>query len=499
MRWLVKAISFREWKYLGTCASLTVDLWKHFQIEVDRNSDSQKLCITTAGSMILKTMSAALPSSKSRVSKADLKRTNRSTLLYCSLVLIGITAISIHQSVVFPVNLSQYVGTTSSAFLADAPDLPSPEQETESTTTLQEKDEVPVITSSPENENASVAETISVDAAISLRGAALAPAPAPTSYLTANPDRVFWCGYTTMFGDLDYNLAKELFPGVPAQTFAKGDVEVGPNDVLLKTRSGRCKMGGKVGRNNPRIEDVFPGKIMYVVGESNGPSVKHERVYTLGPLADSGKSTRAYFGAMVLGVAKSKTQKKIFDPKSRVKNSKKKFLLYVVSNCVTSREQAFTDLSSIGTVHYGGGCSGLPGGNGTIVESRVTGGWLRNSKRVFDDYRFALVMENKRFDGYITEKIVNAFLSGTVPIWSGTREIYEVFNERAFIFYDVENPQPALDRIIYLEQNRTAYDEVLNEPILANGDKTIEDYFSFRDEVGGGKLKKRIRNMLGYQ
>jgi hypothetical protein len=77
-------------------------------------------------------------------------------------------------------------------------------------------------------------------------------------------------------------------------------------------------------------------------------------------------------------------------------------------------------VSNIGTVHYGGGCSGLAGGisNGTIQQSRVGGSRLRNAIGVFQDYRFGLVMENKKSDGYITEKIVNAYLSGgTVPIW----------------------------------------------------------------------------------
>jgi hypothetical protein len=202
---------------------------------------------------------------------------------------------------------------------------------------------------------------------------------------------------------------------------------------------------------------------------------------------------------MFLGMAKAQTQKTMFNPQSRVKNNKKKFLSYVASNCVTFREKTFTNLSTIATVHYGGGCSGLAGGNGTIQKSRVRGSWEKNSKGAFKDYRYGLVMENKKSDGYITEKIVNAYLSGTVPIWYGTNEIFDVINERAFIFYDPENPQPALDRIMYLEKNQTAYDEVLNEPILANGKQTIEDYFSFRDDVGGGKLKKRIRNMLGYQ
>ena len=40
---------------------------------------------------------------------------------------------------------------------------------------------------------------------------------------------------------------------------------------------------------------------------------------------------------------------------------------------------------------------------------------------------------------------------------------------------------------------------MLAEPIAANGDKTIEKYFSFDDNVGGGALKKKIRKMLGVE
>jgi hypothetical protein len=37
-----------------------------------------------------------------------------------------------------------------------------------------------------------------------------------------------------------------------------------------------------------------------------------------------------------------------------------------------------------------------------------------------------------------------------------------------------------------------------NSILVANGDQTIQEHFSFRDDLGGGKLKKRIRNMLGW-
>jgi hypothetical protein len=341
--------------------------------------------------------------------------------------------------------------------------------------------------------------TKSDDSANSYRADVPTAAPVPTSTLSPNPDRVFWCGYNSLFGDSDFNLAKVLFPGVPARRF-QYKMEFGPNDLLLKTQNGMCPTAEK-GKWSPQIEDVFPGKILYVDGESSaGPPPTHERIYSMGPRADSNKTTRSYFGAMVLGLSGPETQKKIFDHQFRVKNTKKRFLSYIVSNCVEFRQKVFTDLSNIAPVHYGGRCSGLAGGNRTnIHKSKVGGRWKDNIHGVYQDYRFALIMENKKSNGYITEKMANAFLSGTVPIWYGTREVFDVFNERAFIYYDIKDPQPALDRIIYLEKNQTAYDEIQNEPILANGYQTIEDYFSFRDDVGGGKLKKRIRNMLGYE
>jgi hypothetical protein len=185
--------------------------------------------------------------------------------------------------------------------------------------------------------------TKSDDSANSYHATAPTAAPAPTSTLSPNPDRVFWCGYKSLFGDSDFNLAKVLFPGVPAKGF-QYTMEFGPKDLLLKTREGMCPTAEK-GNPGPEIEDVFPGKIMYVDGESSkGPPRTHERIYYLGPDADSNKTTRSYFGAMVLGLAGPETQRKIFDHQFRVKNTKKRFLSYIVSHCVKFRQKVFTDL-----------------------------------------------------------------------------------------------------------------------------------------------------------
>ena len=79
----------------------------------------------------------------------------------------------------------------------------------------------------------------------------------------------------------------------------------------------------------------------------------------------------------------------------------------------------------------------------------------------FREFRFAIAFENRKINWYITEKLVNAFLGGTIPLYWGAKEVLDVFNPEAFIYFDYNNPTPALKRLEYLERNRTAYDLAL--------------------------------------
>lgn len=47
-----------------------------------------------------------------------------------------------------------------------------------------------------------------------------------------------------------------------------------------------------------------------------------------------------------------------------------------------------------------------------------------------------------------------------------------------------------------LQRNVTALKEMMTEPILANGMKTAETFFSFNVSIGDGKLRQAIRDMI---
>ena len=84
-------------------------------------------------------------------------------------------------------------------------------------------------------------------------------------------------------------------------------------------------------------------------------------------------------------------------------------------------------------------------------------------------------------------------------IYYGSEDfIYSIFNKKAFVYYDINNPSSALNLVSRLEANRTMYDKMLNEPILANGNNTIEEYFSFDGSIGNGLLKRRVKDKLNF-
>lgn len=52
------------------------------------------------------------------------------------------------------------------------------------------------------------------------------------------------------------------------------------------------------------------------------------------------------------------------------------------------------------------------------------------------DYMFSLVIENSQYETYWSEKILDAFTTGTIPIYHGSRDIGNYFNLDGIIIYN---------------------------------------------------------------
>lgn len=90
-------------------------------------------------------------------------------------------------------------------------------------------------------------------------------------------------------------------------------------------------------------------------------------------------------------------------------------------------------------------------------------------------HKFALCFENSMCDGYVTEKITEAFAARTIPIYWGDKAVFDYFNRDAFIYVSGrEDFERARKQIEQLDNDDAAYAKMLAQPAIINdSDKVV--------------------------
>lgn len=139
--------------------------------------------------------------------------------------------------------------------------------------------------------------------------------------------------------------------------------------------------------------------------------------------------------------------------------AKDKFCNTVVSNNLGGnvRDAYFEALCAYKKVDSGGRHkNNLPGGK--PVEDK-----LEFQKK----YRYSFAFENSQFPGYVTEKIVDAWAAGTVPLYWGAPDVAEYFNPEAFIDCSrMQSPKELVKKIEELEENPELYLKMMKAPAV---------------------------------
>lgn len=87
-------------------------------------------------------------------------------------------------------------------------------------------------------------------------------------------------------------------------------------------------------------------------------------------------------------------------------------------------------------------------------------------------YRFNMCFENSSYPGYATEKIYEAFVFGTVPIYWGSPTVAMDFNPRAFLnWHHFQDDEKLLDKIKEINENEALYSMMYSEPMFSNWEK----------------------------
>ena len=84
--------------------------------------------------------------------------------------------------------------------------------------------------------------------------------------------------------------------------------------------------------------------------------------------------------------------------------------------------------------------------------------------------KFVITMENTKIEHYITEKLINGFRAGIVPIYWGSPHISKHFNPKRFIVLE-DDSESSMDAVIdrMINMSDEEYFRMVNEPIFNEG------------------------------
>ena len=140
---------------------------------------------------------------------------------------------------------------------------------------------------------------------------------------------------------------------------------------------------------------------------------------------------------------------------------KRKFCNFIHNNLhCPIRNNFFLKLSKYKKIDSGGS---VMNNMGYMVTDRIPKvQWIK-------DYKFSFAFENEayrpKYPGYTTEKIMQAMVANTIPLYWGNPLIDIEFNKKSFICYDTfKNEDEMIDYIIYLDKNDDKYLDLLKQP-----------------------------------
>ena len=96
------------------------------------------------------------------------------------------------------------------------------------------------------------------------------------------------------------------------------------------------------------------------------------------------------------------------------------------------------------------------------------GGKIKNKIQFLSSYKFSVSMENSNSDGYVSEKIIDAFNSGTIPIYYGDYMIDEYINPKSYILIkDEKDIKRKIDYITEIDNKDEKYRNILKENVIS--------------------------------
>lgn len=150
-----------------------------------------------------------------------------------------------------------------------------------------------------------------------------------------------------------------------------------------------------------------------------------------------------------------------------------KFCGYVHSKQVAYRETTFDALKAYKPIDSGGTLKYNltdPDEKEYMAEKLYGAAANKQKQEFFKKRRFSFCMENDyETVGYTTEKIIDSYAAGTIPIYAGQMMPSDNFNIKAFVnLYDFDLMATFVERVKYLDTNEAAFKAMINERLFTS-------------------------------
>ena len=143
-----------------------------------------------------------------------------------------------------------------------------------------------------------------------------------------------------------------------------------------------------------------------------------------------------------------------------------RFCSFTVSNPSNqTRNRAFDEISTYKKVHS----YGKVRMNDFGLNRASKGKYWRNAKDQFfldHSHKFMMAFENTSYPKYCTEKLMDAFLVGSLPLYWGDPKVKEEWNPKAFI--NINDYRGYLDEVKRIDKNQDYFSQYYNEPVFTN-------------------------------
>jgi alpha(1,3/1,4) fucosyltransferase len=151
---------------------------------------------------------------------------------------------------------------------------------------------------------------------------------------------------------------------------------------------------------------------------------------------------------------------------------KRNFCSAVISNGNPRRTKErinfFNKLSEYGEIGSGGS---FKNNTGPIVDGP------QGKIDFIKNYKFNIAFENKLLPGYVTEKLTDAMVARTIPLYWGCERVGEEFNKKSFLCRnDFESDVAFIEYILKVHNDDALFEKILREPYLINNQPNI--YFN---------------------